>query len=65
MMYHCSFNRFILISLALLGLSVSSANANLTSGFDNHFGVDSITLDSESGLEWLISNIPSTSALMP
>ncbi|MCP4463211.1 MAG: hypothetical protein GY819_10490 [Planctomycetaceae bacterium] len=52
MMYHCSFNRFILISLALLGLSVSSANANLMSG-DSIFGVESITLDSESGLEWL------------
>ncbi|MCP3670202.1 MAG: hypothetical protein GY814_07180 [Gammaproteobacteria bacterium] len=34
-------------------MSVSSANAALTSGFDNHFDVDSITLDSVSGLEWL------------
>ncbi len=52
MMYHRSFNRFILISLALLGLSVSSANAALMSG-DSTFGVDSITLDLDSGLEWL------------
>ncbi len=53
MRYHCSFNRFILISLALLGLSVSSANAALTSGTDTTFGADSITIDSETGLEWL------------
>ncbi len=53
MLYLRSFNRFILISLALLGLSVSSANAVLTSGFDATFGVNSITIDSVSGLEWL------------
>ncbi len=53
MLYLRSFNRFILISLALLGLSVSSANAKLTSGNDISFGRDSITIDSVSGLEWL------------
>ncbi len=52
MLYLRSFNRFILISLALLGLSVSSAIASLTSG-DSSFGLGSITIDSVSGLEWL------------
>ncbi len=52
MMYHCSFNRFILISLALLGLSVSSANASLVSG-NTTFGDDTTTIDTVSGLEWL------------
>ncbi len=53
MTYFRSIKRFILISLALLGLSVSSANASLKSGFDPIFRADSITIDSETGLEWL------------
>ncbi len=48
-----SVNRFILISLALLGLSVSSAIASLSSATDPVFGTDSITIDSETGYEWL------------
>ncbi|MCP4463030.1 MAG: VPLPA-CTERM sorting domain-containing protein, partial [Planctomycetaceae bacterium] len=37
---------------ALLGLSVSSANASLVSG-NTTFGVDTTTIDTVSGLEWL------------
>ena len=48
-----SFNRFILISLALLGISISSVNAALMSADDAVFGIGSITRDTASGLEWL------------
>jgi hypothetical protein len=53
MPYIRSFNRFILISLALLGLSVSPANAALMSVNDAVFGNGSVTRDDVSELEWL------------
>ena len=53
-MFHLrSLNRFVLISLALLGLSVSSVNAALMSADDSFFGAGSVTRDDVSGLEWL------------
>jgi hypothetical protein len=53
MLYLHSFNRFILISLALLGLSVSSVNAAVVSADDAIFGAGSVTRDTISGLDWL------------
>jgi hypothetical protein len=53
MFYLRSFNRFVLFSLALLGLSVSSVNASLMSADDSVFGAGSVTRDDVSGLEWL------------
>ncbi|MCP4465076.1 MAG: hypothetical protein GY819_19975 [Planctomycetaceae bacterium] len=53
MLYPRSFNRFILISLALLGLSVSSAIAGLYEGNDSIFGIGSITIDTTNDLAWL------------
>lgn len=47
-----SFYRFILLGLALLGLSVSSVHAAIVSADDAVFGVDSVTID-DAGLEWL------------
>jgi len=49
-MFHLrSFNRFILIGLALLGLSVSSVNAAIVDIVDN----GGYTTDTLSGLDWL------------
>ena len=53
MSYSRSFNRFILISLTFLGLSVSPVNAAIMSADDSVFGIGSITTDDVSGLEWL------------
>jgi len=49
MLYLHSFNRFILISLMLLGLSISSANAAIVGFLDN----GTYTTDTFSGLDWL------------
>ena len=53
MLYFRSINRFILISLALLGLSVSSVNAAVMSADYRVSGDGSITIDTVSGYEWL------------
>ena len=53
MSYSRSFNRFILVSLTFLGLSVSPVNAAIMSADDSIFGVGSITTDDVSGSEWL------------
>ena len=50
-----SINRFILISLALLGLSVSSANASVVDSADVSFGSMTYTtfIDTTTSLTWL------------
>ena len=53
MLYLRSYNRFVLIGLALLGLSVSSVNASVVSADDAIFGSGSVTRDASSGLDWL------------
>jgi hypothetical protein len=52
LLYLRSFNRFILITLALLGLSISSASAALTSADWKIEDDDLLTID-DSGLQWL------------
>ena len=47
-----SFNRFVLVSMALLGFS-GSASAAILSADHSEFGVGSITKDTDTGLEWL------------
>jgi hypothetical protein len=56
MVYIRSVNRFILISLALLGVSVTTVNATLISADDAIFGTGAITIDPTSGFEWLDVN---------
>jgi MSHA biogenesis protein MshQ len=51
-LYLRSFNRFLLINLALLGFSISSASAALTSADWKSVGDDLLTID-DSGLQWL------------
>ena len=58
MLYLCSFNRFILISLALLGLSVSSVHAALIN-FDLTGGVPDPYRNGPQFLDrWLRSYFP-------
>jgi hypothetical protein len=52
LLYLRSFNRFILINLALLGFSISSASAALTSADWLSVGDEKLTID-DSGLQWL------------
>jgi hypothetical protein len=52
LLYLRSFNRFILITLALLGLSISSSSAALTSADWLSVGDGKLTID-DSGLQWL------------